>query len=297
MKKGTTEMSIHNNDLFGKNKYDTTIERIKTYCSGKRVLCAFSGGKDSQACYHLLKDAGVNFHAEYSITRFEPPELLSFVRANYPDVTFRRAYKKSLTDEIVYRGLPNMWARWCCAAKHQKTEGYDIAVIGIRWEESSRRRSTWRMFGFKPDKTAYLCPICDWTEQDVWEYLGDRPHCSLYDEGFSRIGCVCCPLSPSTIAANADRWPKTARMLKRAAYQFVDKMRERGYKTQRTDCADWAKSDDPHGEYWNRWLKTGQTQKGVEAFKNTGEQEEGLCLFEGTGFSERDGEDFEQDQV
>ena len=32
MKKGTTEMSIHNNDLFGKNKYDTTIERIKTYC-------------------------------------------------------------------------------------------------------------------------------------------------------------------------------------------------------------------------------------------------------------------------
>ena len=142
MKKGTTEMSIHNNDLFGKNKYDTTIERIKTYCSGKRVLCAFSGGKDSQVCYHLLKDAGIAFHAEYSITRFEPPELMSFVRAHYPDVTFRRAYKKSLTEEIAYRGLPSMWARWCCAAKHQKTDGYDIAVIGIRWEESSRRKKT-----------------------------------------------------------------------------------------------------------------------------------------------------------
>jgi phosphoadenosine phosphosulfate reductase len=282
-------MSIYEKDMFGKSKHSMAINRIAELCSGKRVLCAFSGGKDSQVCYHLLKESGIDFHAEYSITRFEPPELLSFIRVNYPDVTFRRAYKKSLTEEIAYHGLPNMWVRWCCAAKHQKTEGYDIAVIGIRWEESSRRRATWRMFGYKPDKTAYICPICDWTEQDVWEYLCDRPHCSLYDEGFSRIGCVCCPLSPSTIAANADRWPKTARMLKRAAFQFVERMRERGYKTQCKDCADWSKTDDPHNEYWYRWLKTGQTQKSVEAFKNAGKQEEGLCLFEGTGFSERDG--------
>lgn len=288
-------MSVYEKDMFGQSKHGMAIKRVTEFCSGKRVLCAFSGGKDSQACYHLLEEAGISFHAEYSITRFEPPELMAFIRARYPNVTFRRAYKKSLTEEIAYTGLPNMWARWCCAAKHQKTDGYDIAVIGIRWEESSRRRSTWRMFGFKPDKTAYLCPICDWTEQDVWEYLGDRPHCSLYDEGFSRIGCVCCPLSPSTIAANADRWPKTARMLKRAAYLFVDRMREQGYKTKRlTDCADWAKSADPHGEYWNRWLKTGQTQKGVEAFKNGVNEEH--CVFQGSGFSEYDGIDGEAGQ-
>jgi hypothetical protein len=83
-------------------------------------------------------------------------------------------------------------------------------------------------------------------------------------------------------------------MLKLAAYQFVDKMRERGYKTQRTDCADWAKSDDPHGEYWNRWLKTGQTQKGVEAFKNGVTEEH--CVFQGSGFSEYDGIDGEAGQ-
>ena len=34
--------------------------------------------------------------------------------------------------------------------------------------------------------------------QDVWEFLNDVvkvPHCSLYDEGWHRIGCIGCPMS------------------------------------------------------------------------------------------------------
>lgn len=279
---GKAVMSIHDKDLFDKSRYEVALERIRAYTNNKKVLCAFSGGKDSQCCYHLLKDAGVEFHAEYSITRFEPPELLKFIRANYPDVTFRRAYKMSLVDEIAYSGLPNMWARWCCEAKHTKTVGYDIAVIGIRWEESAKRRNTWRMFGFKPDKTAYLCPICDWTTADVWEYLGDRPHCSLYDEGYTRIGCVCCPLSPSKLQADAKRWPKTAAMLKMGVDRFVSRMRDCGYKTKKgNDCWDWYKSDNPEEAYWNRWLAKGHVTNAEVPVDEP-------CLFEGTGFSEKD---------
>lgn len=39
--------------------------------------------------------------------------------------------------------------------------------------------------------------IIDWAEDDVWEYLNSRgvPHCCLYDEGYSRIGCIGCPLA------------------------------------------------------------------------------------------------------
>lgn len=43
-----------------------------------------------------------------------------------------------------------------------------------------------------------LSPIIYWTEQDVWEFLNDVvkvPHCSLYDEGWHRIGCIGCPMS------------------------------------------------------------------------------------------------------
>lgn len=285
-------MSIHDKFLDGQTLYEKTLDRIRTFCTGKRVLCAFSGGKDSQVCYHLLEDAGVPFSAEYSITRFEPPELMRFIREHYPTVTFRRAYTRSLVDTIATHGLPNRWARWCCKAKHSKTDGYDIAVIGIRWEESPRRRDTWRMFGAKPDKTAYLCPICDWSTADVWEYLGDRPHCSLYDQGYNRIGCVCCPLSPASMARDAVRWPKTAAMLKVGGAKYVARMRQNSFtKRNGEPCSDWCKASSAEDEYFARWIATGQTAKPISADVMADDD----CLFAGTGFSEADGREDEEE--
>lgn len=43
-----------------------------------------------------------------------------------------------------------------------------------------------------------ISPIIHWTEEDVWEFLNkvmEVPHCSLYDEGWHRIGCIGCPMS------------------------------------------------------------------------------------------------------
>lgn len=43
-----------------------------------------------------------------------------------------------------------------------------------------------------------VSPIIEWTEQDVWEFLNKVvcvPHCDLYDKGWHRIGCICCPMS------------------------------------------------------------------------------------------------------
>lgn len=42
-----------------------------------------------------------------------------------------------------------------------------------------------------------ISPIINWSERDVWEFLNDVvsvPHCSLYDEGWKRIGCIGCPM-------------------------------------------------------------------------------------------------------
>ena len=43
----------------------------------------------------------------------------------------------------------------------------------------------------------YLNPILDWTEHDVWKFIKhyNLPYCSLYDEGFDRLGCVGCPMA------------------------------------------------------------------------------------------------------
>ena len=43
-----------------------------------------------------------------------------------------------------------------------------------------------------------ISPIIHWTEKDVWEFLNkvmEVPHCSLYDEGWHRLGCIGCPMS------------------------------------------------------------------------------------------------------
>ena len=279
-------MSIHDKDLLtGKTKLETSIERIKTFCIGKKTLVAFSGGKDSQCCYHLCDDAGIDFEAQYSITRFEPPELIAFIRKHYPDVIFRRAYKKSLVEQIADIGLPNRWFRWCCEAKHRKTLGFDIAVIGVRAAESARRAANWRTFGRKRDGSYYVCPIFDWTDSDVWEYLNSKsiPHCSLYDEGYKRIGCVCCPLSPSSMRGDAKRWPKTAAMLYLGHCKNWDKAVANKGKTKRGKfyrMLEWGTASAA----FEHWINTGMTMN------NDNPADDEPCLFAGTGFSESDGE-------
>ncbi len=56
-----------------------------------------------------------------------------------------------------------------------------------------------------------LNPIIEWKESDVWEFLNDVleiPHNELYDQGWSRIGCICCPMgSLKTMLRDEKRWP------------------------------------------------------------------------------------------
>lgn len=54
-------------------------------------------------------------------------------------------------------------------------------------------------------------PIIDWDEEDVWEFLNSNgiEHCSLYDEGFKRLGCIGCPMGGSKhMQREFERYPK-----------------------------------------------------------------------------------------
>lgn len=60
-----------------------------------------------------------------------------------------------------------------------------------------------------------ISPIIHWTERDVWEFLNRVcrvPHCQLYDEGYRRIGCICCPMSSYRHKLREiNRWPHVKR--------------------------------------------------------------------------------------
>lgn len=101
-----------------------------------------------------------------------------------------------------------------------------IKVIGVRAEESSRRARIWKQIVDHKKSGKIVCPIIYWTSDDVWEFHRQEglPYCCLYDEGFTRLGCVGCPMAgPKVQAMEFARWPNYERNWKRAFKMFWEK--------------------------------------------------------------------------
>lgn len=205
---------------------------------------AFSGGKDSQALFHMAQLAGVKFRGHMNLTSVDPPEVIRFVKKNYPEVELLKPGKSIFQIAEEKQILPTMRVRWCCAEYKETAGAGKVTLIGIRKAESARRAKrneveiNNRKFSgdlegldeyrqelkakrarrkskeqgvnitnadeeqtlgcIHGKESLLISPIIYWTEQDVWEFLNDVvkvPHCSLYDEGWHRIGCIGCPMS------------------------------------------------------------------------------------------------------
>ena len=79
----------------------------------------------------------------------------------------------------------------------------------LNYDDAETRRSV--EICYRTQKTL-VNPIIDWDDSEVWEFLNEVakvPHCSLYDEGFNRLGCIGCPLAGKQKMIRAfERYPK-----------------------------------------------------------------------------------------
>lgn len=116
-------------------------ERLALQYSEKGFFLAFSGGKDSQCLYHIAKLAGVKFEAHYSRTGIDHPELVQFIKRNYPDVIWDRPDTTFWDLVIKRRMLPTRQFRYCCEVLKEGNGANTVTLTGVRRAESIKRAS------------------------------------------------------------------------------------------------------------------------------------------------------------
>lgn len=128
------------------NKIQHSVELLQkserlafAYDSDDGFYLAFSGGKDSQCLYHVARLAGVKFKAHMSLTSVDPPEVIRFVKKQYPDVNLVKPKKSIYQTAIDNQILPTMRVRWCCKEYKEGAGAGKVTLIGIRHAESARR--------------------------------------------------------------------------------------------------------------------------------------------------------------
>lgn len=111
----------------------------RLYDPDEGFYLAFSGGKDSQALYHITQLAGVPFKGHFSPTTVDPPQVIRFIRRNYPEVEFGKV-DKSMFDAAKDMGMvPTMKLRWCCAKFKESSGAGKVTLTGVRHAESVKR--------------------------------------------------------------------------------------------------------------------------------------------------------------
>jgi phosphoadenosine phosphosulfate reductase len=220
----------------------TSIDLIQAYEPPEGYYVAFSGGKDSVVTLDLVKKSGVKYTVHHNLTGIDPPELVRFIRQNFPDMVYELP-KVSFAKGIIQNGLPNRFNRWCCRTLKERGGKKRVRITGIRAGESLSRKAR-NCQEVARDGGHFVHPIFRWSTADVWQYVHDNnlPYCCLYDEGFERIGCAMCPFGGNKRYRDMIRWPKIAAIWYRGAVRYWEK--------QTPAMAKFATADD----YWGWWL-------------------------------------------
>jgi thioredoxin-dependent adenylylsulfate APS reductase len=115
-----------------------------------------------------------------------------------PDATEVRKMVGTYGANLFYQSVE--MRRLCCDARKSRPlaralEGYDAWVTGVRRQQAPTRAQTEEV---APDPEhaglTKVAPLASWTKDQVWAYIRehDLPYHSLYDLGYTSIGCAPC---------------------------------------------------------------------------------------------------------
>lgn len=250
------------------------------------LVVTTSGGKDSSVCVALAERAGIPFEIMHNHTTADAPETVYFIRSefrrleekgikcvvNYPVYKGARTSMWNLIPQKLMP--PTRLVRYCCSILKERGGAGRFITTGVRWAESVKRKNNRGIYETMPSdakkkiilnndnddrrrlfetcslKAKRTCnPIIDWTDADVWDYIESEhiPVNPLYECGFSRVGCIGCPMA-GTAGRQREfaRYPQYERMYIRAFGRLIEERRRRGLPTDwesGIDCFHWWMED------------------------------------------------------
>ncbi len=152
----------------------------------------------------------------------ETYELIEALRERYPGLNLKLlAPNGDEVSAMVGRHGPNLFYRsvenrlLCCNVRKVRPLTRHLArldawITGLRRDQWASRTNI-RKVEIDHDHGAIvkLNPLAEWTEDEVWDYVRDRelPYNSLYDRGYTSIGCAPCTRAISGgEQARSGRW-------------------------------------------------------------------------------------------
>ena len=220
-----------------------SINFLKKHEPKEGYFLGFSGGKDSIVLEHLAKLSKVKYKPYYTCTRIDPPEIYKFIKEHYPEIEWCYS-KRSFWKLISIYAPPTIRQRWCCDQIKKnpafKKSPLKYRLMGIRFEESSRRRKRKKVVEeYKKHPGYYMVkPIFHWKEWHIWEFIDqyNLSYPKLYDEGFSRIGCVVCLfvfLNKKQMLLLQKRYPSIWKVHKKVCEKWYGKKKKKMKKQKR----------------------------------------------------------------
>ena len=185
---------------------------------------------------------------------------------------------------------PTRIARYCCKELKEGDGANRMIATGVRWAESVKRRgreafeyiastksgriaaSTEVMLANDNDtsrrliekcemKAKTVCnPIIDWKDPDIWDFYWHecKHHNPLYQMGYTRVGCIGCPLAVKEEFAD---FPTYERAYKRA---FEKMLRVRSVRSLRADSG-WKSAE----EVFSWWMEDDNIEGQISIFDDT----------------------------
>jgi phosphoadenosine phosphosulfate reductase len=185
-------------------------EQVKRYAK-REIVVSFSGGKDSVVVSHLVRKALNNqsiLHI-FGDTTLEQPNTYDFLtefKKNNPMTPFfeERNDDSNFFEMCEKIGPPSRVKSWCCSVFKTGPMGTTLSAMnmkiltfyGVRRHESVSRSKYERVTQSPKLKQQIVAsPVVDWLDIDIWLYMFTEklPINFAYRQGFSRVGCWCCP--------------------------------------------------------------------------------------------------------